>query len=154
MPTPGASSASANDKIAGSFIDNGDGSYEQMTSTVAQNPNNQWASIPGVGTVTAPASGAQIAAATAGQTGYYDITAEYGYGATSEITTPDNFTIVLNSTVLTKLPAPTGPTNTLFPPVSIKRKLSAGDNVYISVDGTAGSSGSVYKGFITLTRTA
>lgn len=156
MPTSGASSNSINDKLNAAMIDNGDGTYELMTSAVspAQSPTNQWASVPASGTTSAaPAAGTQIAAITAGQTGYYDIQVNYGYGATAESTTADNFGLYINGGLITQLLATVSQNNTLFPAVLLKHKLTAGDNIFIR-NIAAGSAGSIYKAYVVATRTA
>lgn len=115
---------------------------------------NQYATTANVGTQTAPTASTTIASLSASATGYYRIRVNYGYGATAEATTPDNFVFNVNATNITNLPATLGNANTMFSTQEFFRQLTSGDVVRIRSGGTAGSAGSIYKGFITMDRLA
>lgn len=113
---------------------------------------NQYETAANVGTQTAPGIGTTIATVTIATTGYYSIRCEYGYGATAESTTPDNFSLFVNAGSITNLLAIVSAANTLFPIVTVMKKLVAGDVVTIKSGAVAGSAGSIYKAMLLIDR--
>lgn len=107
----------------------------------------------GIGNSTAaPATNSTLATVTVASAGYYRVRATYGYGATAESTAVDNFKLAINAGTLTNLIAPIANANTLYPPVEFWLPLNAADVVKLMTDGSAGSAGSLYKGFLVVDR--
>jgi hypothetical protein len=86
-------------------------------------------------------------------TGLYLVKVTYGYGPTSEATTPDNFQLLVNvsTTIVSSLPAPVAAANTLFPRQDFYVSLAQGDIVKL-ITNSNGSAGSIYKTMIVLER--
>ena len=150
MPTPGAPSASQNDMQTNSFLDNGDGTFQRRVSSTDVSAVNQWESVNATGSLTSPASNAQIAAVNVPSTGFYQVEVMWGC-STAETTTPDNFRMYQNTTTLFNLASGINSTQILGP-FTFRKKFSAGDVAKISTDGSAGSAGSVYVATISITR--
>lgn len=119
-----------------------------MSSNSAQ-INSRNKSLGNVATSVAPVQFAVMANITVTESGYYKIRSQYGYGATAESTTADNFALVVNNTTITTLPATVGNANTFMPSVEFYVNLSAGDVVKI-ITANAASASSVYKTFLIL----
>jgi hypothetical protein len=166
MPTPGAPSASLADKELNSYIDNGDGTYTLRTGTggagvttvqtVAQQPGNRWPTRPAAGTSTNPGAGATIvaSAAVSDGSGYYDIQIQWGYGATGETTTVNNFIYTIDGVTQGSLLAPVNATNIQWGAgIHFKAPLNNGDVIRIGT-GSAASSGAIYIAAVQVTREA
>lgn len=113
---------------------------------------NQYESQANVGTRTAPATFTSIAQVTVTAAGFYRIRCFYGYGATAESTTPDNFQFVVGASNVSNLIAVASAANTIFPMQEFYKKLNVNDIVQINSGGTAGSAGSIYKAQIIVDR--
>ena len=98
----------------------------------------------------APASNAVISTITL-TTGYYEIQAVVGFGATAENTTLDNFVLKVNNVAVCNLPVANA-ANTISQPLKFYVGIVGSQPVTINVGGTAGSAGSIYKSTLIATR--
>jgi hypothetical protein len=159
-------SASLADKELNSYVDNGDGTFSQRTAagsggtqtvqSVAQVSTNQWPTRPAAGTQNAPGAGSTIVASSAvvDGAGYYDVQLQWGYGATAEATTVNNFIYTITGVNQGSLVAAVASPNTVYGSgIHFKAKLVNGDVLRIGNSVNA-SAGSVYIGAIYLTREA
>jgi hypothetical protein len=128
------------------------------TGIVASSPQeaNGWTSKTDPDTTVAPVQFAVLANVTPTDgAGMYRIQVIYGYGATAEATTADNFQLVkgVGGTSIALLPSSVGVANTTFPKVDITASLAAGEIVKVITNNNA-SAGAVYKTYLILDRIA
>lgn len=108
-------------------------------------------SVAGAGSTAAtPTAGTSITTATAVATGIYKVDFAGGFGATAETTQLDNIGIKINTTFQTAIPL-ANVVNTMSQPYSVYLSLAAADQVSVYVINNA-STGSIYKGFISITQ--
>jgi hypothetical protein len=126
------------------------------TGTVVLTPQqaNKWGTKQNANTSSAPVQFAVLANVTvADGAGLYVVKMTYGYGATAEATTSDNFQLVVNSTGVISPPAPVATNNTMFPRQDFTVNLNNGDVVKV-ITNIAASASSVYKTMLTVERIA
>lgn len=159
-------SSSVGDREFNSYIDNGDGTFSVRTSSggagiqtvqqVAEVSTNQWPSRPNAGVQNAPGAGATIvaSAAVSDGAGYYEVQLLWGYGATAETATVNNFIYTISGNNQGPLAAPLSAPNVLYGAgLKFKAKLVNGDVIRVGA-GVAASAGSVYVAFVAITRVA
>lgn len=155
-----------NDRDYNSYIDNGDGTFSKRTSSggsgvqtvqqVSEAAGNRWITRPKAGTQNAPGAGSTIVAsdAVSDGAGYYDVQLQWGYGATAETATVNNFIYTITGVNQGSLLAAISSPNTVYGSgVHFKANLVNGDVIRVG-NNAAASAGSVYIAAIYLTREA